>query len=212
MRHFKTLKIRTWFVISLILGLVIVTFGCTTGGNSGDFIYEGTDTITILRYNGTGGNVTIPAYIKGKPVTAIGDHAFALCDSLTGITIPDTVTSIGNGAFYICNNLTSVNIPAGVTCLGDNEGEANYAFVFCESLTAINVDTANTMYCSEDGILYNKAKTTLIQYPARKTAVSFTIPDSVTKISDFAFYACGSLPGITIPGKRKMTHFTQLQG
>jgi len=198
MQHFKAIRTRTWFAISLIFGFVMVSFGCTSGG--GDFIYEGTDTITILRYNGVGGDVAIPAYINGKPVTAIGEHAFALCDSLIGITIPDTVTSIGNNAFRGCNNLTGVNIPAGVTYLGDKEGEANYAFVFCDSLTAINVDTANTMYSSEDGILYNKAKTTLIQYPAKKPAVSFTIPNGVTSISDFAFYACDSLPGITIPG------------
>ena len=199
MQHCKALRTRTWFAISLILGFVMVGFGCTSGGSNTDFIYEGTDTITILRYNGAGGDVVIPSQIKGKPVTGIGEFAFALCDSLTGITIPDTVTSIGNNAFYICNNLTSVNIPAGVTCLGDKEGEANYAFVFCDSLTAINVDAANTMYSSEDGILYNKAKTTLIQYPARKTATAFTLPNGVTKISDFAFYACDSLPGITIP-------------
>ena len=33
MQHFKALRTRTWFAISLILGFALVTFGCATGKN-----------------------------------------------------------------------------------------------------------------------------------------------------------------------------------
>jgi hypothetical protein len=46
--------------------------------------------------------------------------------------------------------------------------------------------------------LYNKNKTTLVQYPAGKTNTSFTIP-AVTSIGRKAFYNCPSLANVTIP-------------
>ena len=96
--------------------------------------------------------------------------------------IPSSVTSIGNWAFY-GSSLTSVTIPDSVTGIGQG------AFSYCIGLIAINVDAANTAYSSQDGVVYNKDKTTLYMYPLGKPGSLFTIPD-----------------------KRKMTHFTQLQG
>ena len=49
-----------------------------------------------------------------------------------------------------------------------------------------------------DGVLFNKTKTILIQYPTAKTG-AYTIPNSVTGISDFAFHTCIGLPSIIIP-------------
>ena len=59
--------------------------GSNNGGNSNsDFLYtENGNSITITRYTGKGGNVTIPAQINGKPVTSIGGGAFMRCTSLT---------------------------------------------------------------------------------------------------------------------------------
>ena len=51
---------------------------------------------------------TIPATIEGCPVVAIEAWAFALCDQLTVVTIPDSVTSIGANAFYLCDALANV--------------------------------------------------------------------------------------------------------
>ena len=53
--------------------------------------------------------------ILPKNITAIGDGAFLLCDSLTSITIPDSVTSIGYMAFSLCDNLTSVTFQGSIT-------------------------------------------------------------------------------------------------
>jgi hypothetical protein len=133
-------------------------------------------------------SVTIP-----DSVTSIEDRVFWDCTSLTSVTIPNSVTSIGSWAFATCTSLTSITIPNSVTIIGSN------AFGGCTSLPAINVDSGNSAYTAENGILYNKAKITLIQYPAGKTDSIFTMPDSVTSIGEWAFDSCTSLTSVTIP-------------
>ena len=131
-------------------------------------------------------SITIPA-----GVTSIEGYAFYQCTGLTSITIPAGVTSIGEGAFYYCTSLTSITIPAGVTSIGIG------SFGACTSLTNITVDSGNPYYTSEGGILYNKAKTEILQYPSASGAI--TIPASVTSIGGAAFAGCTSLTSITIP-------------
>ena len=132
--------------------------------------------------------VTIP-----NSVTSIGGGAFSDCSSLTTVTIPNSVTSIGSHAFSYCIGLTSVTIPNSVTSIGD------LAFYGCSSLTEINVESANTKYTSENGVLFNKDKTTILCYPAGKTGTTYTIPNSVTSIDGSAFSGCSGLTTVTIP-------------
>ena len=147
---------------------------------SGYFYYaESGGTLTITGYQTEtgscpGGAVVIPAAINGMPVAGIGDWAFSFCGGLTSVTIPDSVTRIGDSAFTSCSGLTSVTIPASVISIGTGP------FAGCSRLTSLVVDPGNPNYSSQDGVIYNKAKTALIQYPAGKPG-GFTIPTQCDK-------------------------------
>jgi hypothetical protein len=106
--------------------------------------------------------------------------------------IPAGVTSLTASAFNECTKLTSVSIPASVTSIGSE------IFTYCSALDAITVDASNPNYSSADGMLFNDAKTTLIQCPGNKSG-SCTIPASVTSIGRFAFVACARLTSVSLP-------------
>jgi len=154
-------------------------------------------------------SITIPS-----SVTSIGYSAFEGCTGLTSVTIPSSVTGIGDKAFYGCTNLTSITIPSviiigdeafkgssltSVTIPGSVTSIGNDAFGCCSKLSSIDVDASNKCYSSIDGVLFNKNKTTLIQYPEAKSGANYIIPSSVTSIGDSAFYSCTGLTCITIP-------------
>ena len=132
--------------------------------------------------------VTIPA-----SVTNIGSSAFSWCSRLTAVTIPEGVATIGSSAFERCSSLTEVNIPASAINIG------SWVFAYCSALTAIHVAEDNTAYSSEDGVLFNKDKTTLVCYPIGKTETTYTVPATVTTIETSAFMKCTALTQVTLP-------------
>ena len=149
--------------------------------------------VTSIRYRAFSGCTSLTSIEIPTGVTSIGDYAFYNCKSLTSVEIPASVTSIGYDAFYGCASLTSIEIPAGLTRI------ESYVFYGCTSLTSINVDSGNSKYSSEDGVLFNKNKTTLIKYPAGKSESSYVIPSGVTSIESCVFYDCRNLTSIEIP-------------
>jgi hypothetical protein len=88
--------------------------------------------------------------------------------------------------------LQSIDIPASVTTIGEG------VFSNCSSLTSITV-AGGSNFSSEDGVLFNGDKTTLLQYSAGKADISYTIPMSVKTLEPEAFYHCNNLQSVTIP-------------
>ncbi len=106
----------------------------------------------------------------GEGVSNISAHTFTGCESLTEVILPESV-------LY-------VEIPA---------------FAYCPSLTAIRVSADNTAYVDEDGVQFNKSKTTLVQYPAGRIDTSYTVPDGVKTIGASVFFRCGCLTSVKLP-------------
>ena len=128
-------------------------------------------------------------------VTRIYGWAFAGCNGFTGmLTIPSGVTEIYTATFMGCSGLTgTVSIPVGVDYIVPS------AFDDCDNITAFEVERGNEYFSSIDGILFDKAQTTLVRCPGGKQG-KLVIPDGVTIIGDGAFHNCKYLTGkLTIP-------------
>lgn len=88
-------------------------------------------------------------------------------------------------------NLIEVNIPSYVTDISGN------TFLGCNNLESITVEQNNKNYSSQDGVLYNQEKTSLLYVPKAITG-EFTINENVTEISEDAFIDRDRLISITI--------------
>ena len=125
-------------------------------------------------------------------VTRISLNAFRKYPELISVTIANSVTTIDHNAFMESTALTEVFLPNSITYIG------SYVFDGCTSLTAINVATDNEIFSSEDGVLFNKDKTTLILFPTGRHGI-YTIPNTVNIINDSAFSGCTGLNEVVIP-------------
>jgi len=189
------MKIRKTAAALILTAVIAVTACAQNYDKESSFVVkpiDGGKGVEITNYIGTKWEINIPPKIKNLPVKSIGKEAFANEENIISITIPDSVTTIGNNAFTGCNSLTSISIPDSVTSIEIS------AICYCTSLTAINVAGGNKTYASQDGVLYDKNKKTLILYPQGKTASTFTIPNNVTTIEGGAFYYA-NLTSVIIP-------------
>jgi len=135
-------------------------------------------TLLIIGYTGSG-SVTIPDAVNGRTVTGIANQSLRSWTSLTTISIPRTITFIGTQA------LTE-----------------------CSQLQAINVDPLNPVYSSLDGVLFDKPRTMLIQYPGGKPG-TYRIPDSVATLQVGCCELCVGLTGLIVPKSiTNLTSFT----
>ncbi|WP_302747690.1 leucine-rich repeat protein [uncultured Ruminococcus sp.] len=150
------------------------------------------DSIEITGFDNSVSDVVIPSEIEGLPVTTISTGAFYL-SAITSIEVPDTVTSIGEMAFLGCTSLKTVKLSTGVAKIEKN------AFGSCSALQEVQVAKDNPNFSSLDGVLYSKAQDTLVIYPAAKTDAAYTIPSGVTSVAMYAFSENPYLETLTIP-------------
>ncbi len=143
-------------------------------------------------YKGFGGNKGRELYINGdlltkvnfSTATKISDFAFCACDSITEVTIPDSVTNIGVFAFADCPSLTSITIPNSVINIDDEAIVSCYVLtVYCESNTkpdrwgndwnlgAPTVWNCNNNDVADDGFIY-----TMVE------GIRYAIKDNVAKV------------------------------
>lgn len=134
-----------------------------------DYIVVSGNKISIAKYKGNETKIIIPDTIDGSPVTVIQNKAFKDNTYVEYIKLPKSIVTVAVNTFNGCDALSKVEVPS-----------------------------ANTKYASDDdGVLYNKAKNTIIFFP-RTYKGSYSIPKSVTTIGEYSFYRCFGLTGINM--------------
>ena len=138
-------------------------------------------TVTSIGDRAFAGSISLKKVTLNSRLERIGAGAFTACIALEGIAIPNSVKNIGDEAFYFCMALKKASIGSGVTKIGIA------AFAGNAKLPAIAVNASNTAYTAVSGVLFNKAKTTLLQYPAGRAQASYNVPATVKNIAAYAF-------------------------
>jgi len=189
-RDFKTMRDLMPALESVDLNEAnIIAYTGSEGPSSGSKVYPA-NTIPehAFTFGMNGESSRLTSFVLPVSTTSIGDAAFYFCKNLTSILIPPQLRSIGIDVFNYCINLRSIFIPSTVLTIG----KQNFGNI------QITVDAANPNYLSLDGVLYNKAKTTLIHCPRTKTGI-FSIPTTVTTIGSRAFLNCRQITSFIIP-------------
>lgn len=113
-------------------------------------------------------------------MTEIGGYAFYKT-GFTTFTLPNGALTLGDHAFAACDKLETLTISENTRFVGDWLSP----FADCSRLSEIIVAAGNTLYAAQDGILYNKDKTTLLYVPTLASVDA--VAASVTQIGASAF-------------------------
>ncbi|MBE5824705.1 MAG: leucine-rich repeat domain-containing protein [Butyrivibrio sp.] len=66
--------------------------------------------IEITGFEGTAGDLVVPAQIEGLPVEVIGNHSFSGRQDLKSVTLPETIKTLYGFAFHNCRNLKKISL------------------------------------------------------------------------------------------------------
>ncbi len=117
----------------------------------------------------------------GDGTVEVPEQAFAYCDSLTDVSLPQGIRHIGDAAFYMCGGLESVVLPDTVLSIG--------AEAFRENLSLASIDVGTSLESIGNGAFYGC-----------ESLGAIILPDSLTSVGDRAFAYCSSLADIHFQG------------
>ena len=166
---------------------------------SGDEAMVGDTSFGAADYQGAGdGIVIIPDAVSKDgnvyDVTNISSYAFNRCSKLREIMVGDNVQKISEGAFSL-SGLSKIHIGKQVQKI-----ETTWLVPFeGTKLEDITIDPENRFYTVKDGVLFTADMSELVRYPGQDTRTEYTIPDSVTKISQYAFESVRNVKNMMIP-------------
>lgn len=175
-------------LVALSITLTFLPMGAVaatkiTKGNLKYIVNADGKSVTVSGTSGKPTQLTIESSISDNgtnyTVTKIATWAFNKCNSLTEVTIPNTVIEIDYQAFYYCPNLKKVTIHEGVKTIGQT------AFIGCTQLTSITIPSTIT---------------DMDQAFSGNTALSHvTLTNGISNISNMAFKGCTGLTEIKVP-------------
>lgn len=207
-------------IFLLILAIMISQIPPTIVQSSAEIDFQMNGDI-LVRYTGTEETVSVPDGVKEigeeafsenssikkvvlpNSVEKIKYNAFFGCENLEEIDLNDELLSIGSSAFSNCKKLVKISLGSSLNDFGSG------VFAGCDALETLSLDSKNEKFSYEDGVLYNKDKTTLYEMLSGRKNTTYQMPDTVTKINQYAFWGCDYLLGITLSNNlKKIEPFT----
>ena len=158
--------------------------------------------IVVCKSNAAGnpwGALSVNGYREGNLIYKDASKKDLLaCDRMaTGIIcIPEGVRTIHEDAFFACDQITAIFIPKTVEKIVRMKDGLLFPG---RNLQSITVDEQNLFYSSDDGVLYNKYKTSLLSYPRAKRRKSYNIEEGTQTIENYAFSGNYHIEAVTIP-------------
>lgn len=177
--------------------LALATFDNTETAPAEAFEYETTEDggIRLTAYAGNGGTVILPDTIDGKPVTALGVGLFADSETVTALSIPNSVTSIEEDLLTGCRTIRVLRTPQ----LGATREDAGYLAYFFGADTpkgmGFKVPSSLDTLILSDG--FTKLDASALLDCSRLRMV--LLPDTLTEIGDFALSGCSQLHFVPLP-------------
>ena len=139
-------------------------------------------------------------------VTTLGAYAFSACDSMTGVSLPETLLAVGESCFQSSYGLHNISIPNSVRSIGD------CAFSSCNGLTRVTLGSGLKgiggqafKECSSLSSIVIPEGVTAIEFSTFEDCsnlMEITIPHTVTSIGRWAFDGCYGLSKVTFTGTR----------
>ena len=160
-------------LISILLACGFCLAASAEDAADGDFTIEGT---TLVKYNGPGGEVTVPDGIERLEKEAFQDSA------VTRVNLPETLKEIGHHCFYSCRQLAEITLPASLTGLES----VTQAFGDNDALKAFSVAPGGN-YIAVDGVLFTASGKTLVYYPDGKKDAEYTVPEGTEMLAFTSF-------------------------
>ena len=163
-----------------------VTFTLTSGGTltlsgsgdtwdfDSDFAADGAPH-RLTAWKSQGMDSRIRSLVVEEGVTGLGSYLCYWCENLETVRLPESLQRIGYKALAI-TGLRELRLPRGVREIAPG------ALSLIWSLRRIDVDPENPVYCSPDGVLYDKNRTTLLCYPIARAADAYVLPATVTAV------------------------------
>lgn len=227
----KPIILKIWMIVATLLSFmqasaydfeadgkyynIISAFDLTCEITAGDTKYSG--------------NIDIPSTVeyKGKTLSVIkiGDKAFAHCENLVSVNMPNSVTEIGNSSFNGCVSFERIDFPQSLTKIGRTafyecskiqnvsfpntlQELGSYAFRSCDGLTSVTipylVKLQQGAFCECANLVEIKLPDTMEYIESNtfldcKNLKSIIIPSGITEVSAFTFSGCSSLESIQLP-------------
>lgn len=137
------------------------------------------DHVSITGYVGSRTEVEIPTEIDGVPVTVVSG---SFSDSVQKVTLPEGLKHLSLSSLYQCAGLHLMTLPASLQSLYPADSSA-------EQYIELELSEGSPYFTMEGGVLFDRTMETLVYFPREKTG-SYTVPDSVTAIGEYAFSCC----------------------